>query len=87
MDPIMFNGLLMIVAIFVTPTLLFVLFFMWLELRDVQRSADYYCEQWESVGRRLAEAHNAEDLAFSDGYSAGRADREWQMLREVTQHG
>lgn len=74
MDPIMFNGLLMIVAIFVTPTLLFGLFFLWLELRDMQRLADYYCEQWESVGVQLREAHDAEHVAWSDGYSSGRAE-------------
>lgn len=79
MDPIVFEGLLMIVAIFVTPALLFGVVFMWLELRDMQRLADYYCEQWESVGRRLREAHDAESVAWSDGYSAGRGKSDRQL--------
>lgn len=56
MDPIMFNGLLMIAGIFGVPALSFALFFTWLELRDTRELADYYCEQWESLAKARREA-------------------------------
>lgn len=71
MDPIMFDGLLMIVAIFVTPALLVGLVFMSLELRDTRREANYFCDQWKWTEDRLCEALEAEHVAWSDGYSAG----------------
>jgi hypothetical protein len=76
MDSFMITGILMIVAIFVTPVLVMVAFFLFLEQRD---HIDYIWELQEKV-RELREA---EVLAFSDGYHAGRHDGRLGVTRSA----
>ena len=52
MTPAQIEGALVALAAIVVPGLLFWLWLMWLELRQTRELADYYCEQWESAGRR-----------------------------------
>jgi len=65
MDPIVVQGLMMIAGVFLVPTLAFVVFFMWIEQREL-------VEQNVALQERLASAHEAEAVAWSDGYDAAR---------------
>lgn len=49
-------------GIFGTPTFIFSLWLMWRELRDTQDLADYYHEQWRSLGEARREAARSDWL-------------------------
>lgn len=64
-DPIMLHGLLMIVGVFVAPALGFVLFFLWLEQKELMDSNVALQEQLRAAERDATQA-------WVEGYEAAR---------------
>lgn len=64
-DPIMLHGLLMIVGVFVAPALGFVLFFLWLEQKELM-------DQNVALQERVRAAERDATQAWVEGYDCAR---------------
>lgn len=84
-DPIMLHGLLMIVGVFVAPALGFVLFFLWLEQKELM-------DQNVTLQERLRATQEALNVAWTDGFDAARdygeraATQAWVEGYEAARH-
>lgn len=74
MTPQQIEGLLVALAAIVTPSLLFALWLMWLELRKTQELADYYCRQWEDLAAVIRRERREEEQAQREAAADWLAD-------------
>lgn len=59
------EGALVALAVIVIPLLLMVVWLMWLELRDAQKTAEYYGEKWDDLYRQVKDTRTyPEQMAY-----------------------